>query len=59
MGRRERRRQQLLDDLEETKRYWKLNGEALDSTLWGASLRRGYEPFARHSPMLKATHVFI
>jgi len=44
MGRRERRRQQLLDDLKETKRFWKLNEKALDSTLWGYSLRRGYEP---------------
>jgi len=40
MGRRERRRRQLLDDLNETKRYWKLNEKALDSTLWGARFRK-------------------
>ena len=33
-GRRERRRKQLLDDLQEEKGYWKLKEEALDSTLW-------------------------
>jgi hypothetical protein len=33
MGRRGRRRKQLLDDLKEKKRYWKLKEEALDRTL--------------------------
>jgi hypothetical protein len=33
-GRRGRRRKQLLDDLKENKRYWKLKEEALDRTLW-------------------------
>jgi hypothetical protein len=33
-GRRERRRKQLLDDLKEKGRYWKLKEEALDRTLW-------------------------
>jgi hypothetical protein len=32
-GRRGRRRKQLLDDLREKKRYWKLKEEALDRTL--------------------------
>jgi hypothetical protein len=32
-GRRGRRRKQLLDDLKETRRYWKLKEEALDRTL--------------------------
>jgi hypothetical protein len=31
--RRERRRKQLLDDLKEARRYWKLNEEAQDRTL--------------------------
>jgi hypothetical protein len=31
-GRRVRRRKQLLDDLKEKKRYWKLKEEALDRT---------------------------
>jgi hypothetical protein len=33
-GRRGRRRKQLLDELKEKRRYWKLKGEALDCTLW-------------------------
>ena len=32
-GRRGRRRKQLLNDLKETRGYWKLKEEALDSTL--------------------------
>jgi hypothetical protein len=32
-GRRGRRRKQLLDDLKEKRRYWKLKEEALDHTL--------------------------
>jgi hypothetical protein len=32
-GRRGRRRKKLLDDLNETRRYWKLKEEALDRTL--------------------------
>jgi hypothetical protein len=33
-GRRGRRRKQLLDDLKEKRRYWKLKEEALDRTRW-------------------------
>jgi hypothetical protein len=33
MGRRGRRRKQLLDDIKEKRRYWKLKKEALDRTL--------------------------
>jgi hypothetical protein len=33
-GRRGRRRKQLLDDLKENRKYWKLKEEALDCTLW-------------------------
>jgi hypothetical protein len=33
-GRRGRRRMQLLDDLKEKRRYWKLKEEALDRTRW-------------------------
>jgi hypothetical protein len=33
-GRRGRMRKQLLDDLKEKRRYWKLKEEALDRTLW-------------------------
>jgi hypothetical protein len=38
MGRRGRRCKQLLDDLKEKRRYWKLKEEALDRTLWELSL---------------------
>jgi hypothetical protein len=33
-GRRGRRRKQLLDDLKEKRRYWKLKEEALDRIMW-------------------------
>jgi hypothetical protein len=33
-GRRGRRSKQLLDDLKEKRKYWKLKEEALDRTLW-------------------------
>jgi hypothetical protein len=32
---------QLLDDLKEKKRYWKLKEEALDRTLWRTRFGRG------------------
>jgi hypothetical protein len=41
-GRRGRRRKQLLDDLKEKKRYWKLKEEALDRTLRRTHFGRGY-----------------
>jgi hypothetical protein len=41
-GRRGRRRKQLLDDLKEKRRYWKLKEEALDCTLWSNLFGRGY-----------------
>jgi hypothetical protein len=40
-GRRERRLKQLLDDLKEKRRYWKLKEEALDRTLWRTRFGRG------------------
>jgi hypothetical protein len=45
--RRGRRRKQLLDDLKEVRRYWKLKEEAQDRmrTRFG----RGYGPVARHT----------
>jgi hypothetical protein len=42
-GRRGRRRKQLLDDLKEKTRYWKMK-EALDRTLWRTRFGRGYGP---------------
>jgi hypothetical protein len=43
-GRRERRRKQILDDLKEKRRCWKLKEEALDRTLWRIRFGRGYGP---------------
>jgi hypothetical protein len=48
-GRRGRRRKQLLDDLKEKKKYWKLKGEALDRTLWRTRFGRGYGPVVRQT----------
>ena len=42
--RRGRRHKKLLDDLEETRRCWKLKEEALDRTLWRTRSGRGCEP---------------
>jgi hypothetical protein len=39
-GRRGRRRKQLLDDIKEKRRYWKLKEEALDLTLWRSRFGR-------------------
>jgi hypothetical protein len=46
---RERRRKQLLDDLKETRRYWKLKKEAQDRTLWRTQFGRGYGHVARQT----------
>jgi hypothetical protein len=48
-GRRGRRRKQLLDDLKEKRRYWKLKAEALHRTLWSTRFGRGYGPVIRHT----------
>jgi hypothetical protein len=48
-GRRGRRRKQLLDDLTEKRRYWKLKEEALDRTLWRTRFGRGYGPVVRQT----------
>jgi hypothetical protein len=48
MGRR-RRRKQLLVDLMEKRRYWKLKEEALDRTLWRTRFGRGYGPAVRQT----------
>jgi hypothetical protein len=49
MGRRGRRRKQLLDDLKEKKRYCKLKEEALDRNLWRTRFGRGYGPVVRQT----------
>jgi hypothetical protein len=48
-GRQGRRRKQLLDNLKEKRRYWKLKEEALDRTLWRARFGRGYGPVVRQT----------
>jgi hypothetical protein len=49
MGRQGRRRKQLLDDLKEKRRYWKLEEEALDCILWRTRFGRGYGPVVRQT----------
>jgi hypothetical protein len=44
-----RRCKQLLDGLEETRRYWKLKEEAVDRAAWRTRLGRGYGPVVRMS----------
>jgi hypothetical protein len=46
-GRRGIRRKQLLGDLKEMRRYWKLKEEALDRILWRTRFGRGYGPVER------------
>jgi hypothetical protein len=48
-GRRGRRRKQLLDDLKEKRRYWKLKEEAVDRSLWRTCFGRGYGPVVRQT----------
>jgi hypothetical protein len=47
--RRGRRRKQLLDDLKEKIRYWKLKEEALGRTQWRPRFGRGYGPVVRQT----------
>jgi hypothetical protein len=49
MGRRGRRPKQLLDDLKEKTRYWKLKEEALDHILWRTRFGRGYGSVVRQT----------
>jgi hypothetical protein len=49
MGRRGTWRKQLLDDLKEKRRYWKLKEEELDRILWRTRFGRGYGPVVRQT----------
>ena len=49
IGRRRRRRKQLLDDLNEKRRYCKLKEEALDRTVRRTGLGNGYVPVVRQT----------
>jgi hypothetical protein len=46
-GRQGRRWKQLLDDLNETRGYWKLKEETLDCTLWRTRFGRSSKPVIR------------
>jgi hypothetical protein len=48
-GRGGRRRKQLLDNLKETIRYWKLKEEALDHIIWNTHFGSGYGPVVRQT----------
>ena len=48
-GRQGRRRKQLLIDLTDTRRYWKLKAEALYRTLWSSRFGRSYGPLVRET----------
>jgi hypothetical protein len=47
MGRRGRRRKQLLDDIKEERGYWKFKEEALDRALWRTRFGEDYGSFVR------------
>jgi hypothetical protein len=48
-GRRGWRHKQLLDDLKETREYWKLKKEALDNTVWRTGFQGSYRPVVRQT----------
>jgi hypothetical protein len=48
-GRQGRRSKQLLNDLKEKRRYWKLKEEAPDRTLWRTSYGGSYGPVVRQT----------
>jgi hypothetical protein len=55
--RRGRRRKQLLDDLKEARRYWKLKEEAQDRTFLRTQYRRGYGLVARQITTLETDKI--
>jgi len=48
-GRRRRRRKQIVDDLKEKRRAWKLQEEVPDRSVWGTGFRKGRGPAESHS----------
>jgi hypothetical protein len=44
-----RRRKQLLDNLKETRGYWKLKEQVIVRTLWRTRFGRGYGPVVRQT----------
>jgi hypothetical protein len=51
IGGRGRRCKQLLDDVKETRGYWKMKEEALDRTVWRTCFGKGYGTVARQNKM--------
>ena len=49
MGRRERRRMQLLDELKKQREDWILKEEQLHRAVWRVGLGRGCGPVVRHT----------
>ena len=49
VGRRSRRRKQLLDDFKGTRGYWKLEEEALYDTVWRTHFESGCGPVVRQT----------
>jgi hypothetical protein len=49
IGRRERRRMKLLNDLKERRGYPHLKEEALDRTMWRVRFGRGFGPVVRQT----------
>ena len=49
LGRRGRRRKQLLGDTKETKGYWNLKKESIDRTLWKTRFVKGCGSVVRHT----------
>jgi len=47
--RRGKRCKQLLEDIKETRSYWRLEGEVLDLSWWRTHFRRGCEPVVRQT----------
>jgi hypothetical protein len=58
-GRRGRRRKQLLKDIKETRRYWRLEGEVLDRSWWRIHFGRGCGPVVRQTTGLMNTYVSV
>jgi hypothetical protein len=48
-GRRGRKHKQVLDDLKEKRKYWKLKEEALDRTMWRTRFGEGNGPVIRQT----------
>ena len=48
-GKRGKRRKQVLDDLKDTKGYWKLKEKAIDRSMWRTIFGRGNGPVVKQA----------